>query len=208
MNRFSRDDFDCVTRAVEEAETKTAAEVVVAIHPQSGTYRDVDYLFGVLLALAGLAFIVFNPWTWHPAQLLPLEMAALFVIGALGCSMCPPLRRKLSTGKRRESQVRGMAATLFVEEGVANTRARTGVLLYLSRLEQQVEVIADVGVINSVEPQAWSRCLFDLKKIGSADDTAEALLDGIRRLGDLLSESLPAGEDNPDEIPNRPRTRE
>jgi len=208
MNRFSRDDFDRVTRAVEEAETKTAAEVVVAIHPQSGTYRDVDYLFGLFAALAGLVFIVFNRWTLHPAQFLPLEMAALFGLGALGCSMCPFLRRNLSTGKRRESQVRGMAATLFVEEGVANTRARTGVLLYLSRLEQQVEVIADVGILNRVEPQAWSRCLFDLKKIGSAPDTAEALLDGIRRLGDLLSEYLPAGEDNPDEIPNRPRTRE
>ena len=208
MNRFTPDDFDRVTRAVEETETGTSAEIVVAIHPHSGTYRDADYLFGALAALAGLVFIVFNRWTLHPAQLLPLEMAALFVTGALGCSMCPFLRRKLSTGKRREAQVRGMAAALFVEEGVANTRARTGVLLHLSRLEQQVEVIADVGVINTVEPQAWSRCLFELKKIGAASNTAEALLDGIRRLGDLLSEHLPAGEDNPDEIPNRPRTRE
>jgi len=208
MNRFTQDDFDRVTRAVEEAETRTSAEIVVAIHPHSGPYRDVDYLFGVLLALAGLVFIVLNPWTLHPAPLLPLEMAALFAIGTLGSSMCPLLRRLLSTRKRRESQVRGMAATLFVEEGVANTRARTGVLLYLSRLEQQVEVIADVGVTGGVEPEAWSRCLFELRKIGSAANSAEALLDGIRRLGGLLSEHLPAGEDNPDEIPNRPRTKE
>jgi putative membrane protein len=208
MNGFCQDYFDRVTEAVEEAETKTSAEVVVAIHPQSGSYRDVDYLCGLLLALIGLLFIVFNPWTLHPPQFLPLEMAVLFVIGMLGCSVCPPLRRLLSTRKRRESQLQTTAATLFVEEGVANTRARTGVLIYLSRLEQQVEVIADVGIADGIEPDAWSQCLFELKKIDSAGDTAEALLDGIRRLGDVLSEHLPAGEDNPDEIPNRPRTKE
>jgi uncharacterized membrane protein len=106
MQRFSQGYFDSVTRAVEQAEAKTSAEVVVAIHPQSGRYRDVDYLFGGLLALAGLVFIVFNPWTLHPAYMLPVELSALFVIGTLGCSVCSPLRRPLTTARRRESQLR------------------------------------------------------------------------------------------------------
>ncbi len=208
MQRFSQGYFDSVTRAVEEAETNTSAEVVVAIRPQSGRYADADYLFGGLVALAGLLFIVFNPWTWHPAHLLPVEMVVLFVIGTLGCSACPPLRRRLTTGKRRHRQLHEAAATLFVEEGVANTRARTGVLVYLSLLERQVEVIADVGITRGVKPDVWSRCLFELRKIGSAADVAQSLLDGIRRLGSVLSEDLPAGDDNPDELPNRPRTKE
>ncbi|NQT14338.1 MAG: hypothetical protein HQ582_16405 [Planctomycetes bacterium] len=207
MSGFGQDYFDCVTEAVEEAETKTAAEVVVAIHPQSGSYRDVDYLFGAVAALVGLLFIVFNPWTTHPPGLLPLEMVALFAIGVLGCLVCPALRRCLTTGKRRSQQTEATAQTLFCEEGVANTRARTGVLIYLSLLEREVAVMADVGITDGVEPEAWSRTLFELKKIGSANDSSAALLDGIRRLGDVLGEHLPAGEDNPDEIPNRPRTK-
>jgi putative membrane protein len=208
MQRFNQGYFESLTRAVEQAETKTAAEVVVAVRPQSGRYADVDYLFGGLVALVGLLFIVFNPWTWHPANLLPVEMAVLFAIGTLGCSVSPPLRRLLTTGKRRQSQLREAAAALFVEEGVANTRARTGVLVYVSLLERQVEVIPDVGITGHVQPDVWSHCLFELKKIGSAPDAAQALLDGIRRLGDVLSQDLPAGEDNPDELPNRPRTQE
>lgn len=208
MQRFSQGYFDSVTRAVEEAETNTSAEVVVAIRPQSGRYADADYLFGGLVALAGLLFIVFNPWTWHPAYLLPVEMVVLFVIGTLGCSACPPLRRRLTTEKRRQRQMREAAATLFLEEGVANTRARTGVLVYLSLLERQVEVIADMGITHGVKPDVWSRCLFELRRIGSAADVAQSLLDGIRRLGHVLSEDLPAGDDNPDELPNRPRTKE
>jgi putative membrane protein len=207
MTRFNPTYFDRVTRAVEEAEGNTSAEVVVAIHPQSGQYRDVDYLFGGLVALAGLLFIVFNPWTLHPAYLLPVELGVLFAIGSLGCSVCPPLRRLLTTRKRREAQSRAQAATLFVEEGVANTRARTGVLVYLSLLERQVEVIADVGITNGVQPEAWSACRFELKEIARAPDVGQALLDGIARLGTVLSAPLPPGEDNPDEIPNRPRTK-
>jgi putative membrane protein len=208
MQRFSQGYFDSVTRAVEEAETNTSAEVVVAIRPQSGRYADADYLFGALVALAGLLFIVFNPWTWHPAYLLPVEMVVLFVIGTLGCSVWPWLRRRLTTGKRRQRQLQEAAATLFVQEGVANTRARTGLLVYLSLLERQVEVIADVGITRDVKPDVWSRCQFELRKIGSEADVTQSLLDGIRRLGNVLSEDLPAGEENPDELPNRPRTKE
>jgi len=208
MNRFNQGYFDSLTHAVEQAETNSAAELVVAVHPQSGRYGDADYLAGGLVALAALVFIVFNPWTWHPAYLLPVEMIVLFAIGALGCSVAPPLRRLLTTKKRRQRQLREAAATLFVEEGVANTRARTGVLVYLSLFERQVEVIADVGITGGVKPDVWSKCLFELRKIGSADDTAQALLDGIRKLGDVLSQYLPAGEDNPDELPNRPRTKQ
>ena len=207
MSGFDQDYFDRVTEAVQEAETKTAAEVVVAVHPQTGSSRHVDSRFGPVAALTGLVFIVFNPWTVHPPALLPLEMAALFGIGTLGCSVCPPLRRLLTSGKRRGRQTEATAQALFCEEGVANTRARTGVLIYLSLLERELAVMADVGIVDGCEPEAWSRTVFELRKIGPADDSAAALIEGVRRLGDVLGEYLPAGEDNPDEIPNRPRTK-
>jgi len=208
MARFNQDYFEKVTRAVEEAEEKTSAELVVAIHPQSGTYRDVDFLFAALAAFVGLLFIVFNPWTVHSALLIPFEVALLFVIGALASATWPRIRRRLCRAKRRECQVRSAAAAMFFEEGVANTRDRTGVLVFLSRLEGQVEVIADIGVVRTVKPEQWGPCVFALQKIGSASDVAAALLEGIARLGEVLSEDLPPGEDNPDEIPNRPRTTE
>ena len=38
MKRFTEEFFDDVTAAVEEAEERTSAELVVTIHPQSGNY--------------------------------------------------------------------------------------------------------------------------------------------------------------------------
>ena len=146
MKRFTEEFFDEVTTAVEEAEEKTSAELVVVIHPRSGIYRDVDLGCGAVLAFVGLAFIVYNPWTVHSPIWFPLEVALLFAIGYLGCSVCPWLRRRFTPIQRRTEQVRQAAQAIFVEESVSHTRERTGVLIYLSRLERQVVVLADLGV--------------------------------------------------------------
>ncbi len=205
MTGFDQLYFENVTKAVEQVETRTSAELVVAVYPQSGQYRDADYLSGVLFALGWLLFAVFNPWFVHPAQAIPFEAAVLFGLGVLTSAHVPQLRLCLTTKRRRDRQVRDAAASMFVVDGVGNTRERTGVLLYMSRLERQLEVIADIGIVDTIPPEDWSECLFALHNVGTADDPAEALLVGIDRLGDLLATTLPAGEDNPDEIPNQPR---
>lgn len=208
MTRFDQSYFDTVTETVELAETKTSAELVVAVFPQSGGYRDVDYLWGGILALIWLLFVVFNPWFVHPDFAIPLETALFFGIGSVISSALPWLRRCLTTTARRDDQVRAAASCMFVTDGVANTRARTGVLIYLSRLEQQLEVIADIGIVENVKTDVWNECVFELKHVAAANDPAEALLNGIRRMEDLLAEYLPAGDDNPDEIPNRARVQQ
>lgn len=205
MTRFDQSYFDRVTQTVEQIETKTSAEVVVAIYPESGSYRDADYLAGSLFAMAWLLFAVFNPWFTHPPGMLPFESALLFGLGMITSINVPQVRTMLTRSPRRDEQVRTAAGSLFVDDGVANTRERTGVLIYLSRFEQQVEVIADLGIVDRIGAEEWNGCVFELHKATMADDPADALLRGINHVGELLATELPAGDDNPDEIPNRPR---
>lgn len=206
MTRFDQAYFDRVTATVDDIETKTSAEIVVAIYPQSGSYRDADLLCGALAAFGWLLFAIFNPWFVHPAWLLPVELGVIFGIGMLTSFNVPKLRNCLTTKQRREEQVRTSAAGQFVEDGVTNTRGRTGLLIYLSRLEQQVEVLADTGILDRVAATAWNETVFELHKAATAADPAEALLTGLGHVGELLASELPASEDNPDEIPNAPRT--
>lgn len=204
--KFDDQYFDAVTLAIEEAETRTSAEIVVVIHPNSGSYRDVDLLFGATLGWLGLVFAIFNPWTVHTEDILALEELVLFVVGVVASMSCPPLRRLLTTSRRRATQVRETSEALFVQYGVANTRERTGILLYLSRFERVLEVLPDVGITDHANPETWNQCVFKLKHAGQAPDPAQALLDGIGELGRVLAEPLPPSDDNPDELPNRPRT--
>ncbi len=201
--KFTEADYHSITRMVEEAERKTTAELVVVIRPRSGNYRDVDYLFGAVLAFASLLVILFSPWIIDP-NTIPLEIVIIFALAAWICSKTP-LRRWLTTRRRREREVKRAAAEAFVDEGVMNTRARTGMLVYLSALERQIEVMADTGIMTGVPPAELNALLFEIKQVPKAKSSAATLLDKIREAGEVLARHMPATHDNPDEIPNRPR---
>jgi putative membrane protein len=203
--QFSDAYYAALTEAVAQAEEHTSAEIVVAVRPWSGNYRDVDYLAGALAAWVGLVGILFVPWTVH-AHAVPLEVLALFVAGAW-VSPWTPWRRWLTTPRRRLHQVKTEARAAFFHEGVLHTRERTGLLVYWSLLERQVEVLADVGVLAAVPAGEWNAQVFRFKQIKRAAVPAPVFLEDLRALGQTLARHLPAGADNPDELPNRVRVQ-
>src|SRR5207253_2734961 len=107
--------------------------------------------------------------------------------------------------ERRAAQVRAAAAAAFYEEQVWTTRARTGVLIYVSLMERETRVLPDRGITEAVAATDWNRSAQDLRQIAQAPQPAKALLAGVQEMGAVLAAVLPPSEDNPDELPNRPR---
>ncbi|HEY0386334.1 MAG TPA: hypothetical protein VGC64_10000 [Pyrinomonadaceae bacterium] len=201
--RFTDDDYDAITRAVEQAEEKTTAELVIVIRPFSGSYLDIAYLCGAAVSWLVLIFILVSSWEIEPYT-IPLEIIPFFLVPALLCRVTP-LRRWLTTARRRKRQVQAAARDAFFAEGVARTRAHTGVLVYLSALEGRVEVLADTGVSDRVPAAEWSALVDEVHQVWKTKAPARTLIREIGRLGDALGRYLPATTDNPNEIPNRPR---
>jgi putative membrane protein len=114
------------------------------------------------------------------------------------------IRYLLTTMRHRKEAVRTGAAAMFYEAGIANTEAEMGVLVYLSLLERRLELIADRGVLKAVPALGWNRILFELHQAGKKPEP-ETLLKGLRELGDLLAQHLPATGENPNELPDMPR---
>src|SRR5581483_7205114 len=129
---FNQAASDAIAQAVADIEKQSNAEIVVVVRGRSGTYRHADYLFGALLAFIGLIFVLFSPWEFHTFW-IPFDVIALFVVGAWIAA-------------------RAGAAAMFYEAGIANTSTENGVLIYLSLLERQMEVIADRGILKCVPP--------------------------------------------------------
>jgi putative membrane protein len=194
---------EALTSCVKKIETTTDAELVLVVRARSGSYRHADYLFGTLLAFAGLLFLLFSPFDFHQYW-VPIDVAALFAIGAFLTSRSNSLRRLLTTEKFRSEAVRTGAAAMFYEAGIANTSAEMGVLIYLSVLERRLELIADRSILKGVNALEWNQLLFELRQIGRKAD-APALLAGLENLGKLLSKHLPATGENPNELPDAPR---
>jgi putative membrane protein len=195
-------EYRALRHAAAAADAKTAATILVIVRTCSGNYRDIDYLAGAVLAWLGLVFVLFTPPVYSH-WLVPIELALLFAAGAWLCAVTP-LRRWLTTARRRARQVRVTAEAVLVEHGLLHTPGRLGVLLYWSLLERRVEIIADVGVRTAVPAAEWNARVFDLRRVEGALQPVVILQDQIAALGDLLAQYLPATIDSVNPFP-RPR---
>jgi len=135
---MARDKFDSsagdkIAGAILEIEKQTNAEMVVVVRGRSGSYLHADYLFGAIVALIGLVFVLFSPIEFH-TYWIPLDVIVLFIAGAWVSSRGSWIRRTFTTKKFRANAARVGASAMFYEAGIANTSAENGMLVYLSLL--------------------------------------------------------------------------
>lgn len=192
---------DAVQAAVERAEAHTDAELVVVAAARSGSYWDVSLLcagVGGLLALMG---VLYSPIVVHPAW-VPADMlvgAALFAFFARSRFVL----HRLVPRKRQQRHVLAAAREAFVAEAVHATPQRTGVMIYLSALEEQVVCVADVGIEGVMPLGEWRPATESL----SATDL-DAFCRGLEALGELLGQHLPPTKDpNRIALSDAPRVR-
>jgi putative membrane protein len=192
-----------LTNCIREIEKGTDAELVLIVRARSHSYAAANYLFGALLAFAGLNFLLFTPFNFHQYW-VPIDIALLFVLGAYASSRSNAIRRQLTRKSVRNKSVREAAAAMFYEAGIANTKAEMGVLVYLSLLERRLELIADRGILKAVPALEWNQVLFELHQAGKQPHP-ETLSAGLEKLGILLAQHLPASAENLNELPDAPR---
>lgn len=193
--------IEALTAAVREVERCSCAEVVVEIRSRSGSYAHADARFASLVAFAGLLLLLFSPWPFSAAW-VAADVALLWIVGLFSARKSDTIRRRMTTRRERETQARVLAASLFHDRGVANTKRETGVLIVLSTLEGHIELLADRGVLEAVPSLEWNRIAAAARDRHATTDT---LLEVIRALIPLLERHLPVAADDVDELWNVPR---
>jgi len=200
--KFDKSAGEAIGAAVREIESRTNAEVVIAVRGRSGSYRQADFLFGGIVGFLGLMFVLFSPFEFH-TYWIPFDVIALFVAGAFVSSRGDWIRRALTTKQFRAKAARTGAAAMFYEAGIANTSAENGLLIYLSLLERQMEVIADRGILKAVPALQWNQTVFELKRVAESPDP-EKLISALRQVGAVLATHLPSIGENPNELADGP----
>jgi putative membrane protein len=188
--------------AVREAERATRGEIVLAVVRACDEYGSAGWRLGVvaaLLAYCGLhAFAAPLPW-WAYLLAQAVALAAGHALARLD-----PVRRALLPQALVEQRVEERAQRAFLENGLARTQGRTGVLIFVALLERRVVVLGDSGIHRALAPgESWEQ-IVELAREGLRDGRAvEGLLAAVARCGELLARHAPAdAERNPDELPN------
>ena len=190
--------FARIEAAVGQAEARTSGEIVVLVVERSDSYLGPRSLFGAALAFAAGAVYLATPL---PVLWLPAAQATLFAL-AMAAAGRSPLLRAIVPRTWRHEQVERAAGVAFLEHGVSRTRERTGILIYLSLVEHEVEVLADHGIASRVEAAAWSEVVTLILDGIRAGEAERGLSDAVERCGDILAAQFPPRADNPDELPN------
>lgn len=190
-----------LTDAVRDVESRSSAEVVVAVRPRSGSYLHADLIAGILAAVAGLLGLLFSPWPFDLVWFVidPLLAGAL---GAFLASRLPAVRRALTFPQVRRRQVETAARATFVEKGVHGTSGRTGLLVYISLLEREAAVIHDFGVEPLATTEGWRAAVEAIEQAVRRGEDGVALAALVRALGDLLAPALARGAQDVDELTN------
>ncbi len=187
--------------AVREFEATCCAELVVAVHPRSGSYMDADLKAGAAAGLAVLAVLLFSPWPFGLAYFL-IDPVIVGGLAALAVSRSRTLQRLLTPASVRRRRAERVARALFVEKGVHRTRARNGVLLYLSLLERAAVAVADVAVEPLIASEPWRRALDEIGAALAAGERGVAIAARVRALAAALAPSLPHVDGQADELPD------
>jgi putative membrane protein len=187
--------------AVATIESNSAAEVVVAVRRRSGSYGHVPVIFGVAAAMATLAVLLYSPWSFGLAWFLidppVVGLGVGFFVARMG-----HLQRALTSEALKRGHVRRTAREAFLDRRVHTTQGRTGVLVYISLLEQMVEVVADTGVEDLVEGPEWENAVTSVEETLRATMDGSSVAEALETMGEILAEVLERGPDDINELPD------
>lgn len=198
---FNKEDQQKIEAAVKAAEEKTSGEIVPMVVDSSYDYPRAELIGGGTLALA-VGLII--SWLFGGESIwwfLPAFIVGFFVFQQL-IRHLPPLKRKLIHPDEFTAEVKEKALVSFLEQGLHETRDRTGVLILISLFERRVQVLADSGINEKVPEQTWEEIVDTIIAGLKSGDAGTATCRAIDRCGELLQEHFPRKDDDTDELPN------
>lgn len=217
---LSEADHVLVTQAVGAAEALSDGEIVTIVARRSDAYHDVGLhwaiaaLFLTLATVAGFpgcfeawGIALLGGWQHQLAQwqflilLLGLLIVQFLAIRYLLAIM--PLRMMVTPPATKTRRVRRRAITLFRAAAEARTRARTGILIYLSLDEHRAEIVADAAINGRVAPEQWGEAMATLLDALRAGRAGHGLAEAVRLTGGILATHFPRSGDDRNELPDR-----
>jgi putative membrane protein len=200
MEFIKDEDKARISRAIQEAESRTAGEIVTIIAREAD-----DYPFLPLLWAAGAALLTPLPLVLLDLPLTALQIYEIQMVVFLGLGLLTrwrPLKMRLIPRAVKRQRAGRLARAQFVEQGLHHTEGRSGIMIFVSVAERYVEIMADQGINDRVPPGSWDGIVRDFVAKVRAKQTAEAFVFAVERCGALLAEHFPAEPRNPDELPN------
>ncbi|MCO6412557.1 MAG: TPM domain-containing protein, partial [Thiogranum sp.] len=181
-----------IRSAIEAAERRTRGEFVTVIAREADDYLYIPLLWAALIALLIPAVTHFIDQPWLAAHSYMVQIAGFVLLAVL--FRWPLIKHRLIPGTVQHQRAHRIALEQFLLQNLHDTQERTGVLLFVSRAEHYVEIIADKGINDRVAPGTWDALVEDFVAHVKQGKVADGFVSTIEACGDLLETHFPAAE--------------
>ena len=198
---FSEQDRARISAAIRDNEARTTGEIVCVLAANSQGHAS-----GLLVLLAStVAFAV--PWRLMAFTALSLQsmlsLQVLVFLALLSILCLPRVRVALLPRSARRALAHRVAMEQFVSRGIARTKERTGILIFVSLAERYARIIADDGIAARVPQAEWQGAIDSLTAHMGAGRIADGFVTAIDRCGAVLAANFPSSRPERSELPDR-----
>ncbi|WP_319561481.1 TPM domain-containing protein [Marispirochaeta sp.] len=218
---LSESDSQRIAAAVAEAESSSGGEIATAIIRECDDYGFRELVFALIAGFISFTIValfdssmeaLFSSlfWGFNPA-LLPFIyswIALLCGTAVFFLAQIPAVDRLVVPKKVMTAAVQARARRHFMEAGVYDTLDHTGILIFVSLLEQQVELIADRGINEKVKQKTWKSIVDEMTRTIAAGKPADALVKAVAECGAILAENIERRQQDKNELGDAPEELE
>ena len=213
--RITEQDRKKISTAIASAEKNTSGEITAAVIKQSSNYAAREMIFATIATfIVTIFFLIAAPavqnylerriWEMQAYQMALIYAVAIFILLGLFylLSNLSFIDRLIVPKAVMNKFVWERAVRHFHESGVASTRDRTGILIFVSFLERRVELIADAGINAKIDPKEWQNIVDSIIEGVRTKQFVEKLELAVGKCGELLAKHFPIKPDDENELTN------
>jgi putative membrane protein len=197
---LSEQDRQRISQAIRAAEAKTSGEIVCVLAQTSSDATALPILIAAVAALAlPWLLVVFTAMTVY--RILSLQVIVFLVLMMILC--LPRVRVALMPRRARRAVAYRVAMEQFAARGIARTKDRSGVLIFVSLAERYARIIADEGIAARVRQSQWQAAVDALIAHMRHGRIADGYITAIDLCGAELAKHFPRTAADRAELPDR-----
>jgi putative membrane protein len=213
-----------ISAAITQAETKTSGEIFCVLANGVSRYREVPLIWAavaafavppllVMLGLHRLALAsIFTNWTDDSARAMEgliLRALSTFELGQAGVFLVvavivalPGVRRIMTPGLLKSYRVRQAARRHFVAVGARLTDAEPHILIFASRDDRRVELVAHDNIHKAVGEGPWNESVAAVVNGMKSGQAGDGFVAAITICGAALAQHFPPDGAPKNRLPN------
>ncbi len=104
---------------------------------------------------------------------------------------------------KKKNSIRSLAEEEFAKLGMAETRDKTGILIFVLLKERQFYILADSGINEKVEQTVWDSVRNNMQNEFKNGNYLLGILSAVEQVGKILSKHFPIKSDDTNELSNK-----